>query len=889
MMGRSFSKAALLFSTALTSAAFAGAASAQQANTSNNASGTQIEEIVVTATRQAQNVNTIPVAVTAETQKNLDQQGVQNINDLQSLVPGFRISDQEASGNVNIAIRGVVQTTGAATTGFYLDDAPLQKRNGSGFNSQNGTPVPALFDLDRVEVLRGPQGTLFGGGSEGGTIRYIEAQPSLTTYSAYARAQYSGNAYGDPSYEAGGAVGGPIVEDKLGFRASIWGRKEGGFIDLTDYYGNVYDKNSNSGDQGQARLALTWAPTVHSSITASFFASENESNNNDTSFNLSVPGTLTVPTSCFAPLVFANLPLTGPTQLARATPGPILTGPACAAIPAFVAAAQGLYVRPGYTLPALNLSPYHEVGIGPNPTATQLQVSSVNMKFDLPNGLTFVSNTSYVHDHQSSAQPQTFEIATQQYPSTPPSVQPMYTAPGQAPIALPSGVPYDPYVTATVNNLPGNFFVANTHNEHYQATQEFRLTSAPNATPVSYVIGAYFSSSRQHIQELATWNDLGFQQLNGMNSMQEFGVPDPGFFASVNETDTDTEAALYGEATWHATDKLNLIGGLRVTHLVSTFNQNNYGPNSYTLTPSVADGTAVVGTIVSDPVTPKFSMEYTFAPREMIYATAAEGFRAGGINPVITSTGLILLNLEYGLTNTSIIPKFYQSDSVWSYEIGGKFSVWDGRAQLNVAAYLIDWTNVQVNQSIGGDSFNANAPSAQSKGVEMEGQFHPIRNLTLNGSAAYDHAAYTSSLMIGPIQVTKNGQTFAQPEWTADLGARYDIPLTDRDRTYIRADYRWAGGYMTVPVGNPAYSPDSSFVPESRNLDLRIGWEHDRAELNIFATNLTNDEEGPMTGGRSSCLPPTNAACTNYGAYNPYRTTNWGLPRTIGVQIVYRH
>src|SRR5665213_1947148 len=79
-----------------------------------------------------------------------------------------------------------VAFAGAATTGFYLDDAPLQKRNGSGFGSQNGTPVPAMFDLDRIEVLRGPQGTLFGGSSEGGTIRFIQAQPSLTRYSAYA-------------------------------------------------------------------------------------------------------------------------------------------------------------------------------------------------------------------------------------------------------------------------------------------------------------------------------------------------------------------------------------------------------------------------------------------------------------------------------------------------------------------------------------------------------------------------------------------------------------------------------------------------------------------------------------------------------------------------------
>jgi len=273
----------------------------------------------------------------------------------------------------------------------------------------------------------------------------------------------------------------------------------------------------------------------------------------------------------------------------------------------------------------------------------------------------------------------------------------------------------------------------------------------------------------------------------------------------------------------------------------------------------------------------------------MLYATAAKGFRAGGINPVITSTGLILSNLIYGLTDTKSIPKFYKSDSVWSYEVGGKFSLLDGRAQVNVAGFWIDWTDVQVNQNLGGDSFNANAPHAVSKGVEIETQFRPIRNLSLNGSAAYDHAQYTSALNVGPIPVTQSGQVFPQPDWTANLGARYDIPINDRDRAYVRADYRWAQGYVRVPVGNPSYSPDNNSVPESRNLDMRLGIEHDNAELNIFALNLTDNREGAIGGGRTSCLPPTDAACSTPGGYNPFRTTNWGRPREIGVQFVYRH
>ena len=91
--------------------------------------------------------------------------------------------------------------------------------------------LPKSFDIDRVEVLRGPQGTLFGAGSMGGTVRYITAKPSLTQTSVYARSELAYTQDGDPSYEAGVAIGGPLIDNKLGARASIWYRKDGGWID----------------------------------------------------------------------------------------------------------------------------------------------------------------------------------------------------------------------------------------------------------------------------------------------------------------------------------------------------------------------------------------------------------------------------------------------------------------------------------------------------------------------------------------------------------------------------------------------------------------------------------------------------------------------------------
>ncbi len=107
---------------------------------------------------------------------------------------------------------------------------------------------PEIFDLERVEVLRGPQGTLFGAGSEGGTVRFIETSPSLTEYSGYTRAEYA-NTTGstDPSYEMGGAFGGPIVDNTLGFRVAAWYRKDGGWINRVVGTAQVIDPTGKEG------------------------------------------------------------------------------------------------------------------------------------------------------------------------------------------------------------------------------------------------------------------------------------------------------------------------------------------------------------------------------------------------------------------------------------------------------------------------------------------------------------------------------------------------------------------------------------------------------------------------------------------------------------------
>ena len=840
-----------------------------------------LEEIVVTSTRQADSANRVPLSVTAQTQLMLDQKGINTIRDLAQTIPSVRLMGQEASGVANIAIRGVRQTSAtAATTGFYLDETPLHKRAAAGFASQNGTPVPPLFDLQRVEVLRGPQGTLFGGGSQGGTIRYIQPQPSLTDYSAYVRSQYITTRDGDPTYEVGLAAGGPILEEKLGFRASIFKRDSGGYIDLTDYRtGSVYQDNANEGEINMGRLALSWAPSDDTLLTVSYFKSTDETSHNGRAYNLDIPGILTVPSLCYDNAVITAMPVGSP---GRSIPTAFAAGPSCNGR----ADDAGVYIAPGYTVGPLDLDEFQSLVLGPSPTRSELDVATADFQWNISDDIELRSITSWVDDLNTGQSPQNFHQGFISYRNAGNAI---YQQPGQSPIMIPGGVGFNPNVTSTPNGLGlGAYLQTNTNNAREVLTQEFRLTGSSGR--LDYVIGSYFAKTTGVVRQMATTTDLGFVQLTGLTVEQRYGVPNPGFYANIYESIRDVESAIFADLTYQLTDNWSVSGGLRVTHITTDFEQTNYGPNGYTLTPSLVDGTLVKGEISDSPITPKLMVQYQFTPNQMVYATAAKGFRAGGVNQVFSSAGSGQLFGQYGLPK-SVLPVTYESDSVWSYELGGKFRLWDGRAQINAAVYQLEWKDVQTNVFIGGDGFVVNVPSAESTGVEFEAQLRPVTPLTLNLAVGYGTAEYTSGWSLPgargfDLMAAQDGQEFSQPDWTVNAGVRYDFPITADINSYARLDYTWFENYQTAPVGAPNYTPDSSEVPSQKQLNLRIGVDIGSLDVNFFVYNLTDEDTGSTFGGRSAC---TNAECTAFNNFNIARTMNAPTPRQIGLQVAYRY
>jgi iron complex outermembrane recepter protein len=232
-----------------------------------------LEEIVVTATRREESISRVPISITAFNQDMLDNKGIKDFSDVARFTPGVSFDTSQTN---QISIRGINSSGGSGTTGIYIDDVPIQVR-ALGFNSDDA--LLKLFDLDRVEVLRGPQGTLFGAGSEGGTVRYITVQPSLTKTSEYARAETSYTEGGAPSYEAGIAAGGPLIDGVLGVRVSAWYRRDGGWIDRIDPTTlAVVDKNANRDDTTVLRVAALWQPIEALRISPSILYQNSQRN-----------------------------------------------------------------------------------------------------------------------------------------------------------------------------------------------------------------------------------------------------------------------------------------------------------------------------------------------------------------------------------------------------------------------------------------------------------------------------------------------------------------------------------------------------------------------------------------------------------------------------------
>jgi iron complex outermembrane receptor protein len=271
--------------------------------------GASLDEIVVTASKRVSTVQGTPISITAITGDDLLARGVASLASLAQGTAGVSLKS-EGPSQTEIEMRGMTSSGGnSATVGLYLDDIPLS----GPASAQNGHVVidPDLYDLNRVEILRGPQGALFGSGSMGGTVRLITNQPNLTQFQSTAQSVLSGTDGGGFNHKDNLMVNLPLIDDTLALRVVGTEDYTSGWIDrivanpfplvggdpVGTVRGDVQDApivkqypGSNAYQIYAARVTLLWKPTESLSITPSFF--HETSTQNSISAYDSDPGTL---------------------------------------------------------------------------------------------------------------------------------------------------------------------------------------------------------------------------------------------------------------------------------------------------------------------------------------------------------------------------------------------------------------------------------------------------------------------------------------------------------------------------------------------------------------------------------------------------------------------
>lgn len=783
---------ALLQATLTTSAHAAEAASAPAADSGG------LEEIVVTANRREERLQDVAISVTAFSQEKLDAQGLKNIDDLSRLSPGltFQRNGTSSAANYNdegsdINIRGIDSTAGTSTTGVYIDDTPIQTRH-LNFGAVN--PFPYLFDLASVEVLRGPQGTQFGAGAEGGVVRFIAPEPNLNKASAYLRGEIANTDHGDISYETGAAFGAPIIEDKLAFRVSASYRSDGGWVDRVSYtldpsssaatptpvYAATLGKNTNSWETTTVRAALKWKPLDSVEVTPSFYYQHVQVHD------------------------------TAAYWIALSDPG------------------SSVYRNGNYRA---------------NQSNDPFSVAALKVKWDA-GFANFYSNTSYLERDLTSN-----SDYTQYLRATWASI----------PATLPSGLPASP----NGGQVPNTFASSATtvggyalfHDTQHNFYQEFRLASKDDASRFVWSAGLFYSHLSENVPEQIIDPTLDSEVIaytNGNNSLCYAAQPCPGGVIANTPTYqvVDKQLAAFGELTYKITDQFKITGGLRYSKI-------DYDGSVYSFGPFIGATISANAAGSEKPVTPKVVLSWQPDRDNLVYASASKGFRPGGPNAVVGSPCAPSL-APIGLSQ---VPSQFQSDSLWSYELGAKNQLLDHKLQINASLYYIDWTNIQQNIYLAscGEQFTANLGHAKSEGGEIELIYRPLEALTLDATAAYVDARLTKTACAGTLTPV-NGQCLGGPTPAAALGtqgdallgapwsltgaAEYKFPFLGTYSPYARIDFQYTTAQTSkISFQNPnngVSDPTVPGLPVTRNLSLRAGARFNGFDLSVFGNNLTN-------------------------------------------------
>jgi iron complex outermembrane receptor protein len=700
------------------------------------------EEMTVTARKREEKAEEVPISVAAPTESQLRDRGAENIEDVAANVAGFTVQNL-GPGQSQVAIRGISsgqiardQPGVKEQAGFYLDESVI--------SLSLFTPDLDLFDLSRVEVLRGPQGTLFGSGSESGTIRYITNQPQLRT------SESVGELTADSI--SGGGVGGSAkfatnvpMGNNAATRITAYYTRYGGYIDAVQPNLSV-DKDVNRGYRAGARAAVLFQPSDNFSITPR--------------------------------VVYQKVDMKGWNRIDVFN---ILGNP---------------YTS---TRPKVELGDRRQFTQIEEPTTDSFLLTDLTANYKLPNGSTFTSITSWTNRHVDVIR----DAGALTSSITGGSI-------GLAENVYTLNSPLDDFTRARV------------------ATEELRLAGAANR--LQWLVGGFYANARRNYgQQLMV---AGFSALSKIPTASVIAPTDGLFWSDLRYK--FRQSALFGEATFPVTDRLDLTGGLRwydFNERRSQIFDGIFGEGD--------DGKPQIqpGSTKANGIAPRVMANWKVSDASRLYAQVSKGFRLGGINDPLnvslcTPADLVTFGGHAG----------WEDETLWNYEVGSKSRIMKNRGTFNVAAFYADIKNLQATVTAGSCSSRVvfNVPKARSAGAELELELAPTDNFDFSISASHTdsklRSTLTSTAPNGVVSIVSGIRS----------GAR--MPTVPQDQAAAAATFRWpTQSYVGYVTGVYQHVGDRYTQVGDDSIDSTYaGWiaAKDTLNLNSFGKNTIG---GPLT------------------------------------------
>jgi outer membrane receptor protein involved in Fe transport len=724
-------------------------------------SGDELSEILVTAEKTSEPLSKTPISISAISSSTLQEQHITDYEELSRAVPNLSYSSSGGPGQSNIEIRGVASQAGSATTGIYLDDVPIDILN----IYTSGATEPRFFDVDRIEVLRGPQGTLYGSSSMGGTIHFVSNAPDLHAFSGSAHGWVSDTRGGSINGEADSTVNLPIIDGVAALRVGTLLDHESGWIDR-NAAGAIVATKINEVNTAVVRATLDWRPFEGLSVEPSVYLQRIRTGGQDT-FGLSLPE------------------FQSPTLL-------------------------------------------------PEKESDQFAISSVTVKYDVGwADLTAVTGYFWrVNDRK---------IDGTYYDS-----------------AFIGGYlqSIEGFGGAQISALPAPVqFNTNINQFH----QEIRLASKP-AGPEdhwSWLGGLYYSRARTGLldNEYIPGFNTTFESLYNATPLAVLGAAFPNDLVYNAFTEfVNAEEAVFGQATYQIISGLKVTAGARYERATEELSFNSLG--------YFASGAPYEGSAKGYKTTPKAVISYEME-KTMVYASAAEGFRDGGINrpvPVpLCSADLASL----GLTQA---PPAYKSDSLWSYELGAKSHALADAVSLSGSLFDIRWNNIQTDIILPTCTFDIkdNIGSAENRGAELELAASVTPDLKLSVGGNFTDARITQPVTI--LGVERGDHVPGVPRYQFSSAVDYGYPMIAEAKGRLNLNAQWVGPSQgTIFHSDPDFSRPAYFV-----MGGSAGMQWQRFDVTLFVTNLLDQHK---------VIQRPNIALVEYGV-----TVR---PRTVGLSGNY--